>query len=92
MYLAECPPSEYAQTHLVACRFVFNDLSHPNNFKPIGLIHPLRLNYFNEDIQRCQALGLSMFAELEKASIHFEHLQKKRRVSFQKRLGIVLQF
>lgn len=87
MGLAECPPSECIQSFLLACRFIFNDLSHPNNFKPVGLIHPQRLNDFKEDVKKCQSLGLSMFADLEKARMHFEHLQLKTAGKFSKTVG-----
>ena len=85
--LADCPPSDYSQSALIACRFVFADLSNPNNFKPVALIAPQRLNEFKEDIKKCQSFGLSMFAELDKARKHFEYLQTKTAGRFSKSVG-----
>jgi len=88
--LENCPPPEYDFSLSTAYRFVFEDLQHPNNFKPIALIFPQRLNEFRDHAQKCQAMGLSMFAENEKAKRHFSLLQKKTAGRFSKTVGTCL--
>lgn len=85
--LEDCPPAEYASSPLTAHRFVFEDLENPNNFKPIALIFPQRLNEFRDQAQKCQAFGLSMFVDGEKAKRHFLLLQKKTAGRFSNIVG-----
>jgi hypothetical protein len=88
--IENCPPPEYDYSPRTAFRFIFKDLDHPNNFKPVALIFPQRLNEFRDYAQKCQTFGLSMFAENEKAKRHFMLLQKKTAGRFSKTVGTCL--
>ncbi|MBK7937551.1 MAG: hypothetical protein IPJ82_10850 [Lewinellaceae bacterium] len=80
--LEDCPPNDYAASSIIAFRFVFSEIYHPNNFRPVGLIDPQRLNEFKENPKKCQALGLSMFSEAAKAQDRFDYLQRKTAGKF----------
>jgi hypothetical protein len=43
-HLENCPPSHYERREFVAYRFVFEDLHHKNNFLPVLMIKPKRIN------------------------------------------------
>lgn len=88
--LEDCPPNDYAASSMTAFRFVFSEINHPNNFKPVGLIYPQRLNEFKENTQKCQAFGLSMFFEATKAQNHFNYLQLKTAGKFANTAGSCL--
>lgn len=85
--LEDCPPVDYTASSITTFRFVFSDIRHANNFKPVGLIYPQRLNEFKENTQKCQALGLSMFAESGKTQQQFEYLQRKTAGKFANTAG-----
>jgi hypothetical protein len=85
--LTNCPPKECKAVRVLVYRFVFEDMNHPHNFKPVGLISPQRRNEFRDDVKKCQSLGLSMFANLIKAQRHFEYLQLKTAGKFAKMVG-----
>lgn len=85
--IADCPPAVCQRTEMTAFRFVFEDLEHPSNFLPVGLIHPQRLNDFHAVPQKCQAFGLSFFAERAMAETHYHKLQQKTAGRFAKTVG-----
>ncbi len=88
--LDNCPPEQYTQMPLTAFRFVFNEISHPDNFRPIGLLHPQRINEFTENAQKCQSLGLSMFAENLKARQFYNLMLLKTAGKFANTVGSCL--
>ena len=58
--LEDCSPTYYESRGFTAYRFVFADISHPNNFLPALKINPRRINSppFVSDTTRC--LGWAM--------------------------------
>ncbi len=65
----DCPPAPCNEINVNAFRFTFEDPSHPDNFKPVLLIAPERINdsTFAEEEKKCIGYALSLFNELEKA-------------------------
>jgi len=85
--LEDCPPSTYKSSTFLAFRYIFEDLEHANNFLPIGIIAPARLNEFKNHVQKCQAFGLSFFADKEMARANYHNLMKKIAGKFSKIVG-----
>jgi len=81
----DCPPKDgYQPINQTVIRIVFEE-GHPkaeNNFVPVGLISPKRLDQATDEFERCQMFGLSFFQTLEQA--------RKRLVgikNFEQKLG-----
>jgi hypothetical protein len=75
--LPNCPPADYQQVHLQACRWVFEDDNHPNNFRPPLVIHPQRRkgkHFRGNDRLTCAGHALSFFSTLENARKRYLHL------------------
>ncbi len=64
----DCPPKHYQEIDENAYRFVKNDINHPNNFLPVLLIKPKRINSMDSDSKKCQGYGLSLFNSKNNAS------------------------
>lgn len=79
-----CPPKHYTAENKEAYRWVHNDITNENNFKPrYYLMPPRQLNNIKEikdkaerDHQLCLALGLSLFRTEEEAKKSFNYLKK----------------
>ncbi len=76
--LPDCPPSRYEPQNRKAFRFVFADLDHTNNFLPVLLINPKRINSsgFKNNRAKCSGYGLSFFDTLENAVRRYRGLQR----------------
>jgi hypothetical protein len=85
--LNDCPPKDFGTSDRKAFRFIFQNIEHENNFKPIALINPKRLNDFEESSQKCQSFGLSLFAEKQKAEMHYIKMMQKTAGKFGKTVG-----
>jgi hypothetical protein len=62
--LPNCPPANYESKEIVGFRFVFKDPKHRNNFLPVLIINPNRINSFN-DQRKCKGYELSLYDSLE---------------------------
>lgn len=72
--ICNCPETEYFKfEEKEAFRFVFEDSNHPNNFSPLLKIDPKRYLTKN-DIEKCQALGLSLYGKKDKAIEKFTQI------------------
>lgn len=70
-----CPPSDYTAQEIVPVfRWIFKPIHEPENFLPQYHKKPKRfLN--KDDLQKCKALGLSFFNNLEGAVERFNELK-----------------
>ena len=84
--LTECPPKTYHPINSDAYRYIFEDLSNENNFKPVYLITPQRLNDEKDLERQCQGFGLSLYFELEGAENQYAALLKRNK-NFHKIVG-----
>ncbi len=73
-----CPPSDYIQKQRVSFRFVFDDPAHENNFIPVLMISPRRINSrrFRDPQNKCKGYALSLFDSLEHAINRYKLLEK----------------
>lgn len=76
--LPDCPPCRYEPQNRQAFRFVFEDFDHSNNFLPVLLINPKRINSpsFRDNNARCSGYALSFFNTLENAVRRYRGLQR----------------
>lgn len=74
--LPNCPPTNYESEEIVGFRFVFKDPRHKNNFLPVLIIKPNRINSFNDE-GKCKGYGLSLYDSLENAKASYSYLQKR---------------
>lgn len=75
--LKDCPPSSCQPRTVTAYRFVFIDPNHPkyrNNFLPVSIIDPTRLDINDPDEKQCDMYGLSFFDSVASARRRFEGL------------------
>lgn len=64
----DCPPSDsFGPCNMIAYRWVHENFEHENNFKPVLKINPTRIDEFESCEKKCQALGLSLFNDSQKA-------------------------
>jgi hypothetical protein len=79
--LSNCPPFNFKPQERRSFRFVFEDLDHKNNFLPVLLIKPERINspQFSNDEAKCSGYGLSFFNTLESAQKRYLALKKSFR-------------
>lgn len=72
--VCNCPETTFFSfNQKEAYRFVFEDSEHPNNFSPPLKINPKRY-LTKDDIEKCQALGLSLYGKKSGAIEKFEEL------------------
>lgn len=79
--LRDCPPSSCQPRTVTAYRFVFPDPSHPkyrNNFLPVSIKDPTRLDINDPDEKKCDMYGLSFFDSEANARRRFEHFLRDR--------------
>jgi len=78
--IPNCPPEDSQSQEITAFRFVFEDLNHQNNFIPVLLINPPRINTptFKKDANKCAGYALSFFDTLENAKKRYFELKYKR--------------
>jgi hypothetical protein len=81
-----CPPKEYEEHKQAAFRWVHEDLSNDNNFKPLAYQNPQLVNKWISDELRCKAHGLSFFNTFEGAKEKFMQ-ETIKRPNFPKRIG-----
>ncbi len=81
-----CPPQNYIPQNRIAYRWVFEDVNHEENFKPVYFKTPKRF-IEKSDEERCLAMGLSFFDNLEKAEHRFLQLKKRLGQEVYKILG-----
>lgn len=64
--LDDCPPLQSKEINMNAFRFIFDKRNHPDNFKPVLLIKPARINdrSFDTNEMKCSGYALSMFDSL----------------------------
>lgn len=74
-----CPPNTAVELDGVAFRYIFEDKNHANNFLPVLLISPKRINSskFDSDQMKCSGYGLSMYNTLKNASFSHKKMSKK---------------
>ena len=74
----ECPPTEsFTHKNVEAFRWVHKDFNHENNFKPVLLITPSRIDEIDSCESQCSGYGLSLFIDEKKA--------EKKLISYLKR-------
>jgi hypothetical protein len=85
---ANCPPTHYESRAFAACRFVFAEMSHPNNFLPVLAIKPKRINApdFVTEQAKCLGYALSLFDTLEDAQRRYQQLSRYNK-NFYKTVG-----
>lgn len=88
--LTNCPPSEYKPLRMTAYRFMFQDPMHPNNFKPVFLLNPQRINDAKDYTSKCQGFGLSLFVEEGGAKAKYARFMFKSKGKFAKLVGTYL--
>ncbi|EDN67089.1 integral membrane protein [Beggiatoa sp. PS] len=78
--IPNCPPSDSEYQEITAFRFCFEDWNHKNNFLPVLLINPQRINTarFKKDSDKCAGYALSFFNTLENAKKRYFELKYKR--------------
>lgn len=69
-----CPPKKFKKKNIEAYRWVFDDIENPNNFIPVLFMNPKRF-IKKGDIEKCQAMSLSMFDSLENSKKRFNFLK-----------------
>jgi hypothetical protein len=76
--LANCPPVHYESREFIAYRFVFEDLTHQNNFLPVLEIKPKRINAqeFVTEQAKCLGYALSLFDSLEHAQRRYQQISR----------------
>lgn len=84
--LTNCPPETYKAIDNNAYRYVFDDIENENNFKPVYLINPLRINSMEDMKLKCQGFGLSLYGRLEEAKKNYKSLIKRNK-NFHKIVG-----
>jgi hypothetical protein len=72
--LPNCPPDGCRRGRRTCFRFVFDDVSDPNNFVPVLKRNPKRALKMS-DLQRCSGWALSFFITLAQAVLVYEKLQ-----------------
>ena len=85
--LANCPPACYRRLKMTSYRFIFKNILHENNFMPVLLVKPRRLNSQTNPEKKCKGFGLSLFQEKEGAKSFFQEWMTKTRGRFAKRVG-----
>lgn len=71
-----CPPKDYMPDNRIAFRWIFEEIEDEDNFKPVFFKNPKRFNE-KSDEERCMAMGLSFFKDLEQATHRFLQLKKR---------------
>jgi hypothetical protein len=76
-----CPPPEYQQVSMSAFRWIFEDINHENNFKPVLLIKPERINdkMFDSQERKCEGYALSLYDSLSNAKKAYERIRKRNK-------------
>jgi len=70
-----CPPENYVPfNNEVAYRWVFDEITNPENFVPQYHKNPKRFNNWS-DKEKCKAMALSMFNTLENATNRFNAIK-----------------
>lgn len=87
----DCPPSDYTPKNYDAFRFVFENIVHENNFKPLFHLNPPRIENAQAEI-KCKSLAISLYNTLENAKSSFEKLISRRPEKIYKTIGIHLAF
>lgn len=87
----ECPSADYRPMNTTAYRFVFDEIDNPDNFKPMFFKNPRRANSM-DDVQKCQAMALSLFENLEKAIVRFQKLKKQNGNTIYRTIGSHIAF
>jgi hypothetical protein len=77
-----CPSEEYKEEDITLYRWVHEDISHENNFKPIRFLNPMRALDSN-DIE-CISYGLSFFESHQTAKLKYSVIYNRYRNSKQK--------
>lgn len=85
--LQNCPPANYRELKMASYRFVFQDLSHPNNFLPVFLVNPSRVNDGKDLTSKCSGFGLSLFQLEQGAKAFFWEWMEKKNGKFAKLVG-----
>ena len=83
-YLKEfdnCPSTECKTIEIQAFRWIFDDINNPDNFKPVLLITPARINdqKFDKNEQKCCGYALSLFNTLENARNKFINISNRNK-------------
>lgn len=83
-----CPPTEYQEISMNAFRWIFEDINHENNFKPVLLIKPERINdkMFDSPEKKCEGYGLSLYDSLSNAKNAYDRIHKRNK-NFSKMVG-----
>jgi hypothetical protein len=86
--LENCPPAHYESREFTAYRFVFEDLTHQNNFLPVLEIKPKRINAqeFVTEQAKCLGYALSLFDSLEHAQRRHQQISRYNK-NFYKKVG-----
>ncbi len=64
----ECPPKDlFESCSITVYRWIHKNFNHENNFKPVLLINPSRIDEFDSCEQKCSGYGLSLFIDEKKA-------------------------
>lgn len=81
-----CPPSNYIAQNKEAFRWMYENISDADNFKPAYFKNPKRFNE-KSDEEQCMAMGLSFFDTLYAAERRFLQLKKRLGEEAYKVLG-----
>jgi len=79
--LANCPPADSQEINSNIYRYIFEDENHENNFKPVLLIKPARVNHkmFDLDEMKCRGYALSVYDSLDNSRKAFVNMQKRNK-------------
>jgi hypothetical protein len=85
--LLNCPPIEFREMQMHSYRFVFENPLHPNNFLPVHLIKPERVNSGKDLTSKCAGYGLSLFQSAQGAREFFRGWMEKTNGKYAKLVG-----
>lgn len=85
--LKDCPPTDYLEVDMLSYRFVFSDLANQDNFRPVFMIHPKRVNANLAVAVKCQGFGLSLYEVKNEAVANFQRWMAKTRGEFANHVG-----
>jgi hypothetical protein len=88
---SDCPPADYTSKNYDAFRFVFENIEHESNFKPLYHLNPPRIENA-EAVIKCKSLAISLYTTLKSAKSMFEILTARRPEKMYKTIGTHLAF
>lgn len=77
--LTNCPPNTCQTRNMNAYRFIFEDVDHQNNFKPVLIIDPKRVLGPDTEPVKCSGYALSFFDSSENARSRYKALTRSHK-------------